>query len=173
MINYYYFHYYAANVNAAKKRNAHAQEDIDDNEDDITAETDEEKQQRQAVSVDSSNKTILTIDNQANLIDLTNQLVIIFGSFALGSLEHVTKLIKFYNLHEIIFNLIRILSFNEKKSNVDNKQTKAKDSGSTGKLIFLNTISLYREKIQFNCKIIIQPFRERSHEQLNDSLFLC
>ena len=55
------------------------------------------------------------VSEQASLMELTNQLVIIFGSFALGSLEHVTKLIKFYSLHEIVFNLMRILNFSERK----------------------------------------------------------
>ena len=39
----------------------------------------------------------------ADLVDLTNQLVIIFGSFSLGSLEHITKLIKFYGKYKAHF----------------------------------------------------------------------
>ena len=125
LINYYYFNYYkAASISKLKKESV--KQEVSDGEE--KAEVDEELAD---VKLEPSND----LDQQGNLVDLTNQLVIIFGSFSLGSLEHVTKLIKFYSLHEIMFNLMRIL-------NCDNNVTAKKISN--GKIVvylFINVMN--------------------------------
>lgn len=46
------------------------------------------------------------IDTQ--FVEIINQIIIIFSSFSLSNLDHVRRLIDVYNLHELLFNLIRL-----------------------------------------------------------------
>lgn len=50
--------------------------------------------------------TLLIVD--AQLTDIINQILTILSSFALGNLDHCTQLITQYNLHDMLFNLIRM-----------------------------------------------------------------
>ncbi len=45
-----------------------------------------------------------------NQIDLVNQIILIFASFCLGNIEHITRLIKNYNIPELLYFILRINS---------------------------------------------------------------
>ena len=114
LINYYYFQYCAS---ASKKAKAKSDNKLKSEESDGDYNSKEESESLNDVKMsnekDDEDDGESSVSPKDNLVDLTNQLVIIFGSFSLGSLEHVTKLIKFYGLHEIIFYLIRVLNFDD------------------------------------------------------------
>lgn len=48
----------------------------------------------------------LLIDSQ--LIDIINQILTILSSFALGNLDHCSQLINSFQIHDMLFNLIRL-----------------------------------------------------------------
>jgi hypothetical protein len=60
---------------------------------------------RASAAQDSSESSVLLDETQ--LIELTNQILIVFGSFSLGNLEHVTQLVKVYNIHELLFGIVK------------------------------------------------------------------
>jgi hypothetical protein len=112
LINYYYFQYYASASKKAKAKSDKLKSEESDGDYNSKEESESLNDIKMSNEKDEDDDEA-SVSPKDTLVDLTNQLVIIFGSFSLGSLEHVTKLIKFYGLHEIIFNLIRVLNFDD------------------------------------------------------------
>ena len=90
MITYYYFQYYASSNKKSKSEKINCDEIDEETNNDVKMSN-----YAEAVKEDADETVFSPKESEptADLVDLTNQLVIIFGSFSLGSLEHITKLI--------------------------------------------------------------------------------
>lgn len=109
-----------------------------------------------------SNSDQILIDDQ--FLDLINQILVIFGSFSLGNLEHLNKLINTYKIHSILFNIIHLnaLYLRKTQSNMSNLNFKIIETS-------LRTLSNLYSSCQIQPTLIYQlDLALYQSENLND-----